>query len=181
MRAEALAEQSARDAAEDPEAAAEVRAECERLRKELADRGEVAADIRGLAALFVRLAAQVIHQPPGDEPAAVAMLLTAKDGHNTVMRLLKLAGYRDDDPGMLRLAMEGDTWHASAPEQVSSEMPGDLNVKPESPGDPYPAWRRARFGPPAHEQQKPPEPSIIWGQAEMASAGPVNGGETHGE
>ena len=154
---EALAAaQQAREAiAEAVDAARQAQREAAELR-ELC--GQQAADNRALAAMLVRLAAKVMSQPAGDEPAALAMLLTARDGQDSVLRVLALAGYGADHPGMARLAMD-DMWQVPAPAQ-----------KPVSP-DQYPAWWRdahhdpqaprnwqeARYGRPPDEQ---PEGSI---------------------
>ena len=74
--------------------------------------------------MLTRVAARVMSQPPGDEPSALAML-AGRDGHDDVLRVLRLAGYRNDHPGALRLALDGeDMWQVPAPVQADTATEG---------------------------------------------------------
>lgn len=112
-----------------------------------------AADLRALAALFTRLTSRVMSQPPGDEPTALAMLLTARDGRKSMHQVLALAGFGADHPGVERLVMD-DMWQVPAPAQA--EVPEDQYPAWWRDRDPKslapPNWEQARYGPPPDEQ-----------------------------
>lgn len=144
------AREAAAEAREAAQAVTEAREAARQAQQEAAG---LRADLRALAALFCRLTARVMSQPSGDEPSALGMLLTARDGRSSMHRVLALAGFGADHPGMERLVMD-DMWQV--PPAAQAEVPEDQYPAWWRDRDPKSLaprnWEQARYGPPPDEQ-----------------------------